>query len=49
MLQCTLAAEGVHITASFDTHIVERWLVEEDTRPVQLCYAAVIQSQQRTR
>ncbi|KAJ4354970.1 hypothetical protein N0V95_003349 [Ascochyta clinopodiicola] len=29
MLQCTLAAKGVHITASFDARVVERWLVEK--------------------
>ncbi|KAF1935157.1 acetyl-CoA synthetase-like protein [Clathrospora elynae] len=29
MLQCTLAAEGVNITVSFDPRVVERWLVEK--------------------
>jgi amino acid adenylation domain-containing protein len=28
VVQCTLAAEGVGITASFDKRIIERWLVE---------------------
>jgi amino acid adenylation domain-containing protein len=29
MVQCVLAAEGVHITASFDTMVVDQWLVEK--------------------
>ncbi|KAE8832659.1 hypothetical protein HRS9122_08372 [Pyrenophora teres f. teres] len=29
MLQCTLAAEGVQIAASFDRRVVEDWLVEK--------------------
>ncbi|CAN9410040.1 unnamed protein product [Alternaria alternata] len=29
MVQCTLAAEGVHITASFDVRVVEQWVVEK--------------------
>jgi amino acid adenylation domain-containing protein len=29
MLQCTLAAEGVNITASFDPRAVERWQMEK--------------------
>jgi len=29
MLQCTLAPEGVHIVASFDERVIERWLVEK--------------------
>ncbi|KAF2463979.1 acetyl-CoA synthetase-like protein, partial [Lindgomyces ingoldianus] len=29
MLQCALAAEGVHITATFDSRVVERWLIEK--------------------
>jgi amino acid adenylation domain-containing protein/non-ribosomal peptide synthase protein (TIGR01720 family) len=28
VVQCTLAAEGVGITASFDERVIERWLVE---------------------
>ncbi|KAJ6279029.1 hypothetical protein J3E71DRAFT_242872 [Bipolaris maydis] len=29
MVQCTLAAEGVHITASFDPRAIERWQLEK--------------------
>ena len=29
MLQCTLSAERVHITASFDVRVVEQWIVEK--------------------
>ncbi|EFQ85732.1 hypothetical protein PTT_19246, partial [Pyrenophora teres f. teres 0-1] len=32
MLQCTLAAEGVQITASFDARVIERWVVEKMLR-----------------
>ncbi|KAH5617621.1 hypothetical protein HBI23_252310 [Parastagonospora nodorum] len=29
MVQCTLAAEGIQITASFDARVVEHWVVEK--------------------
>ncbi|KAF2471471.1 amino acid adenylation, partial [Lindgomyces ingoldianus] len=29
MLQCTLSADGIHITASFDRRVVEEWLVKK--------------------
>jgi hypothetical protein len=29
VVQCTLAAEGVHVTASFDERIIKSWLVEK--------------------
>ncbi|CAN9330998.1 unnamed protein product [Alternaria alternata] len=29
MVQCTLAAEGVQITASFDARVIEHWVVEK--------------------
>ncbi|KAE8855468.1 hypothetical protein PTNB73_10125 [Pyrenophora teres f. teres] len=32
MVQCTLAAEGVHITASFDARVIEQWVVEKMLR-----------------
>ncbi|CAA9959501.1 Non-ribosomal peptide synthetase [Pyrenophora teres f. maculata] len=32
MLQCMLAAEGVQITASFDTRVIEKWVVEKMLR-----------------
>ncbi|KAL7773083.1 hypothetical protein CFE70_003047 [Pyrenophora teres f. teres 0-1] len=32
IVQCTLAAEGVHITASFDARVVEEWVVEKMLR-----------------
>ncbi|KAE8855451.1 hypothetical protein PTNB73_10108 [Pyrenophora teres f. teres] len=32
MLQCTLAAEGVQITASFDARVIEQWVVEKILR-----------------
>lgn len=39
MVQCTLAAKGVQITASFDPQVIEQWQVE-DARPAQLRHAA---------
>ncbi|CAE7021457.1 Destruxin synthetase [Pyrenophora teres f. teres] len=32
MVQCTLAAEGMQITASFDARVVEEWVVEKMLR-----------------
>ncbi|CAA9959565.1 hypothetical protein PTMSG1_02982 [Pyrenophora teres f. maculata] len=32
MVQCTLAAEGVQITAIFDARVIERWVVEKMLR-----------------
>ncbi|CAE7020751.1 Nonribosomal peptide synthetase 3 [Pyrenophora teres f. teres] len=32
MVQCKLAAEGVHITASFDARVIEQWVVEKMLR-----------------
>ncbi|KAL7773160.1 hypothetical protein CFE70_003124 [Pyrenophora teres f. teres 0-1] len=32
MVQCTLAAEGIQITASFDARVIEQWVVEKMLR-----------------